>query len=111
MNHSPDPAWLYYTRIEKQGVVVGVVGHCSECGVKKELRVAFWGDGDRANRYLREQWFNKTLAFHPNKKGKPRSADSRSFVKCSGIRCVLSKKTPMKEVVFDGHLRLPSFCV
>jgi hypothetical protein len=68
MIHSPDPSWLYYTRIEKQGVVVGFVGNCSECDAKKELRVAFWGDGDRASRYLREQWFNKHTCIPPQQK-------------------------------------------
>jgi hypothetical protein len=73
MNPSPDPSWLYYTRTEKHGVVVGVVGNCSECDAKKELRVAFWGDGDRASRYLREQWFNKHTCIPTQQKSHPRS--------------------------------------
>ena len=71
MSRSDLDALRFEMRKNKKGTVVGMVGTCSECGAKKEIKVDRFGNGKKAMSYLREKWFNTHSCTSPTRKASP----------------------------------------
>jgi hypothetical protein len=68
MSRSESDALRFEMKKNQKGTVIGMVGTCSECGAKKEIKVDRFGNGKKAMRYLREEWFNTHSCISPRKK-------------------------------------------
>lgn len=71
MSRSDTDPLRFEMRKNPKGTVIGMVGTCSECGFKKEIKVDRFGNGKKAMRYLKEKWFNTHTCTSPTKTTSP----------------------------------------